>query len=222
MCTLKKICTYIYTEGKLPVIPKFETFGPSEERMKVYSPEEEAALFSHLRPLHREFCTFLLYTGCRLSEARRVRWQDITDTAVTFWKTKTKKPRTVPLHPKAIAALEWVKQQEPNYLVWDIDYRELHYDWNRARDIVGLKNDPDAVIHALRHTCLSRLARGGMDILRIGTWAGHADIKTTKRYTHLMPSDLFVGVTLLDGTSANDVAGTEKVGVRLVASQDVA
>lgn len=221
-CTLRKLCTYLYTENKLSVMPQIDTFGPGEQRMKEYTPEEERALLSHLRPLHREFCTFLLYTGCRVSEARRVRWVDLTDNTVTFWKTKTKKPRTVPLHPKAKAAVEWVKAQGPNYIVWDIDYRELHYDWNRARDIVGLKNDPDAVIHALRHTCLSRLARGGMDLLRIGTWAGHSDTKTTKRYIHLMPSDLFVGVTLLDGTSANAVSGTENAGVKLVSAQEVA
>lgn len=48
--------------------------------------------------------------------------------------------------------------------------------------------------HDLRHTCCSHLAMGtwGKPLrdIEIATWAGHSDLKTTKRYMHLAPDSL--------------------------------
>ena len=56
----------------------------------------------------------------------------------------------------------------------------------------------DVTLHTLRHTTLTRLAQGGMDLLRLQTWAGHSDPKiTAQRYTHLRPSDLAGGLSIL-------------------------
>ena len=63
---------------------------------------------------------------------------------------------------------------------------------------MGLARDPFFVIHSLRHTCASRLARAGVPIVVVKEWLGHKDIQTTLRYVHMDTSALMVGVAALE------------------------
>jgi integrase len=63
---------------------------------------------------------------------------------------------------------------------------------------MGLKDDKQFVPHALRHTCASRLAQGGMTIQKIQRWLGHKSLTQTMRYAHLTPADLVEGAGLLE------------------------
>lgn len=203
-----KLCTYMLTQGVMRVKPHIERFKEYEGRVRFFTDDEETSLFAELEPKHHAFCQFLIETGARVSEALAIRWQDITPTHVTFWKTKGNKPRTIPLSEKAKDALGYAHRrlrQGPE--VWPIDYNELHYDWNRARARCGLRDDPEAVLHALRHTCASRLVQAGFDLRRLKDWMGHTDIKTTMRYAHLAPDDLAIGAQLLNGRGY-DTEGT--------------
>ncbi len=43
----------------------------------------------------------------------------------------------------------------------------------------------DVVLHTLRHTCITRLALGEMELRRLSMWAGHPDVSiTAKRDSH--------------------------------------
>ena len=57
----------------------------------------------------------------------------------------------------------------------------------RAIDLVirGLARDADLVLsaHTLRHTCLTRLVRGGADVVLVAELAGHRRPETTRRYS---------------------------------------
>ena len=54
-------------------------------------------------------------------------------------------------------------------------------------DTLGRKLD----LHALRHTALTRMARAGVDLMKLRAIAGHSDPKTTAQiYTHLEVEDL--------------------------------
>ena len=53
----------------------------------------------------------------------------------------------------------------------------------------GLLTDPQFVIHALRHTCATRLMAAGVDVVTVQHWLGHKDISTTMRYATLCQSD---------------------------------
>ncbi len=66
---------------------------------------------------------------------------------------------------------------------------------------MGLQNDREFVLHALRHTCASRLLNKGVDIVTIRDWLGHADIKTTMIYAHLAPNRLAHAAAILDSYS---------------------
>jgi hypothetical protein len=133
---------------------------------------------------------------------------------VTFWKTKTDKPRTIPLTGKAKEAIAWAKEKHPipnahdpsrrlpqasNFVFSTICYDTFYNEWNRAVKLAGYGNDDELVPYVLRHTCATRLAQGGMSELRLMKWMGHKSLMTTRRYTHLTVDDLQVGVRILEG-----------------------
>lgn len=51
--------------------------------------------------------------------------------------------------------------------------------------------------HMLRHTFASHLAMAGAPLTAIKALLGHADLTTTMRYAHLMPSTLQSAIALL-------------------------
>lgn len=68
--------------------------------------------------------------------------------------------------------------------------------WDNIRS--DLKKLGADVSNVIRHTCQTRLSRGGLDLLRRKEWAGHSDPKiTVGRYVHLMPSNLTEGIDFL-------------------------
>jgi integrase len=70
--------------------------------------------------------------------------------------------------------------------------------WQWVRKEMGLEHDKEFVLHALRHTCASRLLNKGVDIVTIKDWLGHADISTTMIYAHLAPNRLAHAAAILD------------------------
>jgi len=156
----------------------------------------------------------LLDTGFRKGEAHILGPDSVIELvhegkAVPFlalpeYMTKNDKPRVVPMTP-AVAALvpalnaqavdgKWFPQA-PWYL------------WSNIReDVKALGGNIDDVgLHTLRHTCITRLALGGMELQRLSMWAGHSDVSiTAKRYSHLNAQALLGGVALL---GSNPTAG---------------
>jgi integrase/recombinase XerC len=61
----------------------------------------------------------------------------------------------------------------------------------RALDLVirALAREADLTLsaHTLRHTCLTRLVRGGADVVLVAELAGHRRLETTRRYS--LPSE---------------------------------
>jgi site-specific recombinase XerD len=61
-----------------------------------------------------------------------------------------------------------------------------------------LGDEEDVVPHILRHTCASRLVRGGIDLRRVQMWLGHQTLEMTMRYAHLASHDLDMCVPVLE------------------------
>ena len=55
---------------------------------------------------------------------------------------------------------------------------------------MNLRGDKEFVIHALRHTCASRLVNKGIDLYVVKEWLGHSSIQVTEKYAHLSPKKL--------------------------------
>ncbi|HEY0623192.1 site-specific integrase [Sphingomonas sp.] len=157
--------------------------------------------------------------GFRLGEAlslgprsiRDKRWLDpVTGAArggrflaLDRYATKTDRPREVPATARILAALPALNAQavRGQWFGWGKRTTGPWYLWDNIRDDLAKAGHDfsDVRLHTLRHTCLTRLAEGGMDLLALRDWAGHSDIKiTAERYIHLMSSHLYRGAAILD------------------------
>lgn len=198
---------------------------------RIISAPEEAAMFAaaekrrQTEPDRQWFrmislLELLFDTGARLGEALGSPPEAITMMGqtpyITFarYRTKNDKPRSVPLTPRAFAAVnrmmdhlgrdkatgEWRLFAMTHGTAWYM-FDQLRQD---VKEQTGMNMD-DVTLHTLRHTCLTRLAQGGMDLLRLQQWAGHSDPKiTAERYTHLRPTDLAAGLSILSNPSSGE------------------
>lgn len=213
LAKLSRCLTFAYKEGNLLVMPAVEFLAEGPGRLRFLTDREEHELFSSLTPEHKQFAIFLVETGARVGEALRLRWRDC-NSSVTFWDTKNRESRTVPLTGRASKAMDyaadrWGRGDKP---VWHTNYDAFHADWQQAKALAGLENDSEVVPHILRHTCASRLSQLGLDLNRIKTWMGHKDLKTTLKYAHLHDNALKDVAHALD-TRAKSVTESAATGV---------
>lgn len=149
-----------------------------------------------------------LATGLRLGELIRLEWADIDigRRVVLIRKTKSRKPRMVPLSAKALEALEMQRPRTGEFTYVFPARRRRGKSWRyidkpgSARGwIARFKPIQQAIAkfravgerctgrawHLLRHTFASRLAQAGVSLYKIAEWMGHSDIRVTQIYAHL-------------------------------------
>lgn len=212
--------------------PPMPTIRVNNIKDRVVSEAEEAALFNAAERRRQQepnrqwfrmigLLRFLFDTAARLGEALGLspdHLQEMGDHLyVTFprYRTKNGKPRTVPLTPAAHEALSglWdhlgVDKETGEFRFFPITSATAWYMFRQLREDVARETGmdmSDVTLHTIRHTTLTRLARGGMDLARLQEWAGHSDPKITKdRYVHLRPNDLVDGVALLSNPTSGDI-----------------
>lgn len=194
----------IYLAGDI----EWPSLKPSEPRMRYLTEDEEVRLLDAIEiDDYRYLAEFLIDTGCRPAEvvkttatvAKPFQWADVSTskdgrTLITLWKTKTGKPRTVPLTPRAAEALAWSREEGHARPFDAISYEAFkQYVVRRANDL----QMRDVVIYTFRHTCASRLVQRGADIMRVKQWMGHSNIETTLGYAKLAPEDIYALSDLL-------------------------
>ncbi|BEV17741.1 site-specific integrase [Herbaspirillum sp. DW155] len=131
-----------------------------------------------------------LETGLRRSELAFLAWDeiDLEKKIAHIPRTKTDVPRTVPLSPKAVAALKTLSRNESE-AVFRMKPESMSQAFERAcekhrANIVSLR------FHDLRHEATSRLFEKGLNIMEVATITGHKTLEMLKRYTHLRAEDL--------------------------------
>lgn len=119
-----------------------------------------------------------IYTGMRLGELQRLAWQDIDikNATITIQKGKGGRFRVIPIHPD-LKDIVTPANIPFNFKNWQKNIR-------RIKKISGVKFG----WHSFRHTFASHLAQSGkVNIYKISKYLGHADVKTTQIYAHLIP-----------------------------------
>lgn len=200
MAALSKLLRKAYRMGDIHSLPEFRRQKEKAGRIRFLEPEEEHRLFRAINDRSEDawrLSVFLVDTGCRLGEALGLCWGDIHGDRVSFWLTKSGRSRTVPLTARALDVLAVSDRRErgPFTMLTQAHYRAI---WNDAKQEVGLGTDDQVVPHILRHTCASRLVRGGIDIRRVQMWLGHQTLQMTMRYAHLATNDLDPCVKVLE------------------------
>jgi len=151
-------------------------------------------------------------TGMRMNELRLLKWGDVDlDRRVLLVrKSKSKRPRTIPLNRKAIIALRFQRRRTGRFLhvfaggrgncafgrgTWGRNHPRRTNWWatealTPLRAKIGkFSQMPKGSVgrgwHLLRHTFATRAVRAGIPIYQLSKWLGHAHVTTTEIYAHL-------------------------------------
>ncbi len=151
-----------------------------------------------LNPQLRPLVALLLLTGARVSELLQAEWRhiDLERRAWLIPVTKTGKSRYVPLSQAAIDMIEGLPRFDgcpyvlPNPET-KLPFVSIKHSWQKARKDARL---PDLRIHDLRHSAASFMINAGIDLFAVGKVLGHADYKSTMRYSHLANETLLSAV----------------------------
>ncbi len=165
---------------------------PEESRDRFLSLEEMQRFMeglTHLPQKPRAVLLLLILTGCRLSEARTMRWTDI-DMASRLWRkpiTKSGHSHLIPLSIQVMEVLatlprtsEWVFPGAKGQVPWSEASAEKFWQLTRSR-----WNMDDVRLHDLRRTCASHLAIFGENLPIIQNVLNHRSLGPTSIYARL-------------------------------------
>lgn len=162
------------------------------ERHRALSDDEIDALIEALREGRADDDTviwlrFMIATGLRNDEAQTLNWIDVDRDArkllVRAENAKGARSRRVPLTNAALAALAEIHDGAPAVgLVFGRRDRRtaLLCAWARTG-----RPGRAPTAHDLRHTCASRAAAAGLDLVQMMSWFGWMSPTVAQRYLHL-------------------------------------
>ena len=216
-----RFARYIRVENQAHELPQ-AVFG-SEKRTRptpyIFSQGNiqrlvQAASQSGYRTLRRKtystLFALLACTGLRVSEAIRLRVEDITPDGLIIRRSKFRKSRLIPLHSTAVVGLEsYLKHRRPYAPFDDHVFISLRRKPLRIRDVetafqtavnkAGLQQrvagKPRPTPHSLRHTFAVRALETCPDnrdhitkhILALSTYLGHTHVSYTYWYLEATP-----------------------------------
>jgi integrase len=161
------------------------------------------------------FFSLLACTGLRVSEAIRLRFEDVTTDGLIIRCSKFRKSRLVPLHTTAQVGLERYLQKRRPFAPFDdhvfVSLRrrplllgDAETAFRTAAQEIGLKREPGLprpTIHSLRHTFAVRSLENCPDgrdritkhMLALSTYLGHSKVADTYWYLEATP-ELMSGI----------------------------
>lgn len=175
----------------------FESFArPRKERKlpKVMSLEEVNSLFKVTTNEKHKTALMLAYScGLRVSEVANLKITDIDSQrmVILIHQSKGNKDRICPLSDRMLTQLRkyyllfkphtwlFMSQQKDKPL----HVRSLQRVFNKGLEKAGIRKP--LTFHSLRHSYATHLLEAGVDLRIIQELLGHANSKTTERYTHV-------------------------------------
>ena len=166
--------------------PKLTRFLSHDEVQRLHHALDHFAATHPSRAQQADIIRLLLLTGCRKSEIRTLRWQDVDGNTLNLADAKSG-PRRVFLNAPARAILD----RQPRFAsVWVFPSpsnpeRPLSRDlklWQWIRREAGIE---DVRLHDLRHTVASHAVLQGVPLPVVSRMLGHKRPSMTMRYAHV-------------------------------------
>lgn len=188
-------------QGWLPGMPKLPRRAEGKHRIRWMNETEELKVLNACTHLGldelRDLIVVGIDTGFRKGEMLGLEPNDFVHGNLHLHdgETKNGKGRSVPV-TKRVA--EILNRRSDGRKIFTLTEPKIRYQWATLKSYVGLENDPQFVVHMLRHTCASRLVQRGVPLAVVQQWMGHSNIATTLRYAHLSPESLNIGREALE------------------------
>jgi integrase len=197
---------------------KVKRLGVKQKELKLPEPKQFEEIVQRIETAgsrHSRHCAdlvrFLAYSGCRINEARQVRWQDVNFEKKEIRVHNNKSGRTtskaefrfVPIIPPMLELLQRLKTQnphEPNNSVCIVSECEKALTAacgvKNGERLKRMKRGKEVLLgigierithHDLRHLFATRCIESGVDIPTVSRWLGHSDggALAMKTYGHL-------------------------------------
>ena len=195
-------------DGLIERAPYIPMPSVHDERPQIITVSEAELLLSHIKWTAGNaylLCAILLYTGCRVSEAVRLRWCDVTPECVTFRKLAAGRTKTIPRVVDATPALRSILVSRepmrgaphqpwlPGVAICE-DANALHAQAKESArsarkaiaDGCAALGLPHVRAHDLRHVFAALVTERGGDLADIGALLGHASPRSSYRYRGLV------------------------------------
>ncbi|WP_276516737.1 site-specific integrase [Ornithobacterium rhinotracheale] len=151
---------------------------------------------SFIKPKHKlplGYFLFACYTGCRLSELKQIRREDIEGKKIlTYFAPKTQKRQSIQISSSARDIFE----HEPTLFARFISDQKMNKYIKECAQICNIKKN--VTMHVARHSFATNLIRKGAKITNVQSLLNHSDISTTMQYYHGIASEEISDIHLLD------------------------
>lgn len=197
---LKAALNRVWRQGRVLNDAEWRRVKPFENvdqpRLRFLSKEECRRLLNASPPAFRQLAYGTLYTGLRVGELCTLRAEDIGESALRVWQSKSGKPRTVPLSSEGERFFDELRAgRQPDAHLF---LRRDGEPWHRTAVSRAMREvskaarlDPPAKFHDLRRTYASLLINAGASAETIQKLLGHSDTRMTLRvYAHLLDTTL--------------------------------
>ena len=181
-----------------------------------------AACAESKNPYLTTIVTVALNTGMRKAELLGLTWErvNLSTFTITLYKTKADKSRGIPVHGDLEAALRAL-EPDPAKRVGLLFKKRDGRRWGQVRTAFEAALDRAGIagfrFHDLRHTFASHFVMRGGSLADLKEILGHADIKTTMRYSHLSTTHLRASMERMEGLTSARVG---HVNGHIAPSQD--
>lgn len=162
----------------------------SPGRTRYLSIEEVSKLLCACSDALRPIVFTALYTGMRLRELLSLKWsqvfiENVIDPYIEIRKTKSGKPRVVPISDDLASVLRSIRGNHPEYVFIGERGHPLLTVKRPFETALRRSGIRDFRFHDLRHTFASYFIMNGGDLLALKEILGHSSLKMVERYAHL-------------------------------------
>ena len=183
--------------------PRMQRQSEPPHRIRYLSAMEERQVCMHLlqwgEVASQQAVVVLLDTGMRVGElmALRINDVDLGHNLISVWENKADLPRSIPMTDRVRQIIGDRCITRKGLLFDDLQRSHFEYSWNKVRKEMGLDGDDQFVLHALRHTCATRLVQRGISLYTVQKLLGHSSITVTEKYAHLSGRELADAINVL-------------------------
>ena len=182
-------------------MPKCDRNGQAD----IFTDEQLDQVLAELSVRMRSLFAICRYTGCRVSEARQLRAEDLVNNRIIFRRgnTKTKQTREAPIHPKLKAMLQAAALPTTGYLFPSghrgrgpgaVSRQACDKALRIACDRLGLVGYST---HSFRRSALTKMSNAGIPLRLVQEISGHSDLGSLQRYLAVQPEQLEEAISKL-------------------------